>query len=459
MHAFRFNFGLPQPKPRPTHQINVVSTVIVQEDARVHEPDPALVIPRRSAVQLSTQFAWDILKITTVVMVSAFTSFALPIFIIRQETNLGLQASLSLEEKLLHTVVPYVILVTLRSWVVWNNLGHRMNGRADEEIPILQEAGEEDTLHVALILAADTSNFFDAQLVGSIALSGYSAQVNLTGSVTLGGLNYMTNLFAEGVSAFRKHEAIRRKHGQQITPFFKQKFVALLICHRPEYFGVLLREVLPIIAGIIRAQVTTQAATALLPSTLSSHELQLIRVSLGLMTYWSSAYFMRFELVQIQDTLHAQGTSFEISNTLSRSPLTALRCVGKMSSGEILIDALRKLRLSTRSSVNVCLAFAALGMIALLQKALHYVSSDNAAAVRDGQEGIVMSYYLGQEEAIRFAPKIEVVITCTAITLGVIGVFARSATLHKQARQKNLHQIASGLDEEHATPVIEMVSH
>jgi hypothetical protein len=102
------------------------------------------------------------------------------------------------------------------------------------------------------------------------------------------------------------------------------------------------------------------------------------------------------------------------------------------------------LRFSTKVAVNYALIFSAIGLMALVQKALHeYVSSDNSAAVEAGKEGLVMSYCLGVKEASRLAPGIEIGVGIVAVSLGVVGTFARSATIHKQANESNMASVAS----------------
>lgn len=429
-------FGNSKPGVR---EIQVVSSLPAEEN---EHPENDVIQNNPSSSQLAMPLTLQTLKIAAVPLLASFSSLSLPILIILAEKELGTHEHQSLEQKILEPLLPYLVLVALRTWIVWNNIGHRMNGQADADMVVFNETYEEDPVHVTIALLANTANFADAFLVGRVALSDAPPAAMWSGAIILGSLNYIMNLFTENVDAFRKHVESRQKQGRQIAPFLKQKYIAKLICNHPEYFGIVLREILPIVSGIIRAQITTQAATSLLTTTVSDDKIKAVTFPLGLVTYWASAYFIRFELVQFRDNIQAEGKKFVIENRLSQSSVPIISLVGKISSGQILIDALKKLKLSTRASVNITLAFAAIGFMALLQKALHYISSDNEAAVEADNEGIVMSYYAGHKEASRLAPKIEITISCVAISLGVIGTFARSATIHKQAHATNINRIA-----------------
>lgn len=403
--------------------------------------------------QASTPIPVKTLKILAVPIFAVFSSLSLPILIILMSRTQNKHSNLSLEQKILEPLVPYLCLVALRTWLLWNSVGHRLNGRVDATIQPPDDQSENAPAHVTIALIANTASFTNALLTAFVILSNAPPGLLWAGSITVGTLNYTKDFFTEVVDAFRKHVESRNKIGQRIKPFFKQNPIDKMT-NSAEYFGLVLREILPITSGVIRSQVTTQAAASFLATRVSGHAISAINIPVWLLVYWSTAYSTRFDLVQFRDNIKATGKQFVIDNTLSQSSHRPLRLIGKISSGQILIDLLQRLRLSTSGSVNVTLMFTIIGLAALIQKALHtYVSSTNSVEVEAGNEGIVMNYAFTQRTAARLAPKIEIGIACVAISLGVVGTFARSAILHKQARdtvqnQEN-HQIAvAGSDEE-----------
>jgi len=409
------------------------------------------------ARQVMTPSLLQALKVFTVPMVAMLTSLSLPILIILVYQKLNETNRVSLAHKLPPPLIPYTFLVALRTWLLWNSLGHRLNGRVDAEIQPPDDQAENDTSRVFIALLANTAGFTSALLGGLLLRPDGPPQLLWPFSVILGGLSYTKDLFTEVVDAFRKHAESRHQLGQPVKPFFKQKSMVQLVNYA-EYFGLALREMLPIISGIIHAQVATEAASERLANKASSETIMAIHVPLWLLIYWSAAYATRFELVQFRDNLQATGKQFVIENTCTQSSTGLVRRIGKISSGQVLIDMLRKLNLSIATSVNMTLVCAGIGQMALLHKALQtYVSSGNTVAVEAGNAGILMKYAVGQSTALRIAPRVEIAMASVAIALSALGTFAKSATLRKQAYDTALgeapYQIGIALDDQGARPL------
>ncbi|MCX7091818.1 MAG: hypothetical protein NTU48_10310 [Legionellales bacterium] len=439
-NPFPIDFFRNNRAPRAVRHIQISSAPSNQE---LENPTEIVMPNHQPMPQLITPLPLQLLKIAIVPIFAAASSLPLPILIIVIQEQFGTQSELSLEQKILQPLLPYLVLAAFRTWLIWNNIGHRMNGHVDTDMPAPNDAAENAPWHVTAAFIANTSKLIDALLVVLVVLSNKPTGVRWSAALAVGSLNYVFNLYMEVAEAFRKHVESKQKQGQQIAPLFKQKHIDKVIYNHAERFGIIMRELLPIIAGTIRAVVTTEAATALLPATMSKNQINAVTVPLRLATYFASAYSIQFELVQFRDNLKAAGRNFEIENKLSQSSVPVIRLLGVVSNGHILVDILKKLRFSTRTSVNITLAFVALGFMALLQKAMHeYVSSEDASAVAANQKGIVMSYCVGHEEATRLAPKIETGITCIAISLGLLGTFARAATLHKRTHDLEAESLA-----------------
>ena len=381
------------------------------------------------------------LKIVTIPMFAALSSLSLPMFIILIEQRYHSEENSTLVQKILQPLVPYLTLVAFRTWFLWNLIGHRLNGQHDADISQVNESSEDAPWHVLAALIANTSSFTHALLLAFIIFPKNNPALLWSGTLTLATFNYTTDLVTDVVDAFRKHVEQKQLQGLTIKPFFKQAYVHVLFQNHIEKYGLFLREALPMISGIIRSQVATQSMSAMIEPYVSQTGVKLINVPLGLATYSATAYFANYELIQLRDNLEAAShKTFKIENQLSQSSVRAFRVIGKIQNGQMFIDLLKKLKFSIKTSVNITFIFAAIGLMTLLQNALHeYVSSTNFAAVEAGEEGLVMSYYFGKEKAIEYAPSIEIGVGCIAVSLGVLGVFARAPTLHKYAKNTDSH--------------------
>lgn len=387
-----------------------------------------------SPSQSITPLPMQALKTVVITSFAALTSLSLPLFIIYMEDKLSEQDSISLEQKILTPLIPYLILVSLRAGLLWNSIGHRMNGCADAELSSGDETFEEAPGHMLAALLANTSSITNALLVAFVGLSEAPPAILWSGAFALGFLNYTADLLTDVVDASRKFVEYKQTQGHAIAPFFQQKFMGKFVHRHAENFGLVLRELLPVFSGVVRSAVTREAAASILQKTVSETTIKGLNVPIGLLAYWSTAYTTQFELIQLSDNFRAAGTMFNIENKLSQSSYAMLHFLGKVSSGQILIDAFKCLKLSTRTSVNLMLILSSVALTALLRKSLHeYVSSNNHDAVWAGEEGLLMSYCVGEKEALRLAPKIDVAIDSISCSLSTISMFTRAATLHKHA--------------------------
>lgn len=375
------------------------------------------------------------LKFIGVPTAAVFSSLSLAIFII-----VGLSQkyndpdNIPAVPKILLPAVPELLLIAFRMWLINNYIGKRMNFRADADIQQSDDTFEEAPQHVLASLVAILSNFTDAGLVAHAGLAKSQPVILWGGTIVLGTLNYITSILIEAAPAFRKHAEHRQKYGQKIKPFFQQNYIKTLMCGYPEYLARIIREILPCAKGIIQALVVTQTTTAY---TGRNKAMNIVNLFLGLTIYAATAWSTRFELAQIRDNLEAAtGNEFLTENIFSRCGVPPLRWVGKALSGQLLMDALKRIKLSTATCVNLMLAFRAIGVMATLQKAWYvYLISDNREAITAGQEGIVMRYCVGTDETVRLALSAEYILMAISISLGVLSTFARAATLHKEAHR------------------------
>lgn len=417
-----------------------------QEDSTTIQQLPTDPIEDNTMVANSA-VAFQTLKIITVALFASAYSLSLPILIIVMENEFGTHENRSLEQKILAPLVPYLFLVACNSWLTWNNIGHRMNGRIDTDIQTPDNTFVQAPYHILIGLIANIPSFTNAFLTVYAGLSSVPAPLKIGAAISVGGLNYTTDLYTDVVAAFRKHVENKQAQNQKIAPFFKQKYAKSLDKHAL-LFGKILRELLPIVRGILWTRITTLGLASTLSSAIGDNAVASINPPIGIMVYWSVAYSTRFDLIQFGDNIKAAGKTFEIENIASCSPNTLIRLAGKVSNGQILVDILKKLKCSTRTSVNITLAFYALGVITILQQALHtYVSSAHSNS--DSNEVLLVNYCIGDEQAAQVAPKFEIAIASAAVTLGIIGTFAKSAILHKYSidREQRPPQFDVGNDD------------
>lgn len=223
------------------------------------------------------------------------SSLSLPLFIIAVQEKYAAETPHSLEQKIFQPLLPYLGLIAFRSWFLWNKIGHRINGKPDEHIRESEDSDLDDPWHVLAALIANTSSITNAFLLTFILLPEAEPALLWSAAMTLGFLSYTTDLLTDVPDAFRKHT--EQKRPKTIKPFFKQKFIEPLFNKKVLYFAVFLREVLPIVNGLIRAQVTTQTVAALLEDSASEKVIMLVTIPLGLITYSASAYFAKFDLI------------------------------------------------------------------------------------------------------------------------------------------------------------------
>lgn len=219
------------------------------------------------------------LKVVAVTTFALFSSLSLPILIILIQQQTDSQKTRSIAQKILYPLVPYVILVALRTWLLWNSVGHRLNGRIDADIQPSHANAENDPVHVAVLVFANSASFTTAILGGYAIFSNATPEGRWTAAIILGCLNYTKDFFTEVVDAFRKHVESRLQLGQHIKPFFKQEYIEHVL-NSAEKFGLVLREILPIISGIVRSQATTQTLASVLATKVSSHAVIALNIPL-----------------------------------------------------------------------------------------------------------------------------------------------------------------------------------
>ena len=164
-------------------------------------------------------------------LAALITSISLPIFILamreqcknkdqdQDQDQDQEQASLLEDFFEPYLLVPWMIFALCRLGLLWNSIGHRMDGKPDAEIPVPSDDLEDDSLHVLIALAANFPSFTNAALVGLLIFPEAYLVLQLVGMSGLGILNYFTDFYTDLPDAWRKYVEYRAGQGTFVKPW------------------------------------------------------------------------------------------------------------------------------------------------------------------------------------------------------------------------------------------------
>jgi hypothetical protein len=405
----------------------------------------ALALDVIKSSDINDTWSFFLLKCIAVPTAAMFSSLSLPLSMIAIEKRFFPDINISLEQKILQTLLPYSALVGFRTWLLWYRIGQRLDGKPDEAIEVSSDTQDSASMVVFAGMMANISGFTNGLLLAFLLLQKTNKLTACAAGLALGSLSYTTDLLTDVADAFRKYVETQQVQGKQIHPFFKQKIIKCVFQSHIEKLGVFLREVLPIITAIIRSQATVQVTRRLFENEMSETKLRVLHLFLGVIVYESSAYFAKFDVIQLHDNLKACGlVNFDLENTLVNAQSKPVRFVGKIVNGQLLIDTCQRLGLSLKNSVDAAYLFAAVGFIAVIFTAFQtYVSSTNSQAVQDDKEGLLMDYYLGEKAALDIAPSALLGTISSAVILGAVGLFSQTGTLKQYAKSRSTQDRAN----------------
>lgn len=386
-----------------------------------------------------------ILKLSSVSALANASSLSVPIFIILVN-QLDKTAQSSLEQKIIEPLFPFLLIMSCRTWLLWNFMGHRLNGQIDEHILIPDESFTQAPLPVIIGYLANIASFTNAFLVGYAMKLHHDDSFKWIPAILLGSLNYLTDLYIQVLPAFRKHVESQQTHKQHLLPFLQQRCNWLLDKYALS-ISTLIRELLPIVRGIIWTKATiTFLETNIYPN---SSFIRPLNIPLGMIIYSCSAYSTRFEIVQLRDNLIVSGKEFDTETLFSNYGLSLITMLAKASNGQLFIDGLNKLGVSTKTSVNISLVITIFVLTALQQGLFHsYLSSAETTSSNNNEpQGLLMQYILGNQKAFDLAPSIEIALLCIATILSITATYAKSAIIHQYALHRTSARIQPIIEE------------
>lgn len=379
-------------------------------------------------------------KCITTPLGAAFSSLSLPLTIIALERRFTPNANSTFLIKLAKTMPAYGFLFGFRTWLLWYRIGKRLNGKKDEKITEIHPDAEHAPMAVTAAMIANISAFCNGFILMMHLLNDSHPAAACSFGVCIGTLNYFVDLLTDVGDGFRKYSETKKKQGIHIQPFFRQKIIQYFFTHHIEKFGWFLREVFPVITGIIRSQTAVGIVDDLLHEKMSSLSLQILKAVLGFLVYETCAYFARYEVIQLSQNLtFAQLPNFNPDNAFSQSEIKPIRIIGKVANGELLIDTFQKSKLSPANSVYASFVFASLGFSFLIYTVFvaYLVTTDREAAANN-QEGLLVNYFLSDDVALSFSRTaiISAITIAIPIILGSGYTFSQTGTLRDYQEDK-----------------------
>ncbi len=382
----------------------------------------------------NTPFRIKAFMVATVCLRAGFSSLSMPILGMVLNQRFSATQNLSIQQKALVPAILFLICAPARVWLLWNTSKPRVSGSVNAEMNNTLRGFFRPDIHRSLLaIAGNQASLANSILVSTAILDQSPLIAQWIGITIFVKLCYIVDILNEVVDGFENHVATRRRSHDYIAAFSKQPYVGTLF--RTTYYRRPVRELYPALHGMIGAFAVAQTSKSLL-----SNQLIAIRVILAAVTYLGCAHFTRSKLARYRDNLQAAGEQVAIDNSLIQSSVAPIHYLGKVISGEILVDILTQLKLSPRASIVITLAFAALGITAVYIKVFHtYISSTHLQALASGQEGIAMNYLLGHQHAAQIAPKLEIAMACVAIIIGIKEAFSNISVLQQEYEQGAQH--------------------
>lgn len=404
---------------------NHSSQVIVAEDITSNNNEDAPI------TELDKDDSWTLFaaKCVTTPIAATFSSMSLPLVIITLERRFAPNANLTVDEKLYKTLPPFLALAFFRTWLLWYRIGQRINGKPDRLVAVKDGAIDTPSV-VRAAMFANIAAFCNGLLLMMLVMQDSRPEVACGAGLFVGTLNYIVDLLTDISDAIRKYSESKDKQGIQIKPLFKQQLIQCLFNQHIEKFGIVLREIFPVITGIIRSRATADVLDELFKPSVG---LQLLKVILGIVTYEACAFYARYEVLQLRDNLELSNLpNFNPENYLTQSTRKPMRLIGKMASGQLLIDGFDKLKLSPANRVYAAYLFATIGFSSLIYTIfVAYLFSTDKQMLANDREGLLINYFLSDSEALDVSRTAIYFVIAMSITLGAAASLSQTGTLYK----------------------------
>lgn len=365
----------------------------------------------------------------TLALIGSFPVFALVILLGKKSFS---SDEASLNEKIAVPSLPWLVISLFRSWLAYNKIVHRLNGEKDQEMKPTSPQARTDLVHVTIALFANISSIAGVTLVTLPALASATPAAQWGVAVLLGIFNYIFNIYNDLSDTYRKHKAYWDERGVEYAHFHEQPIIRWFY-RMATPMGVFGREFfLPLSAYVTSSLVSQSVSDTLLAAGESEDSVLAIARSIHFISYLAMAnIFTSYELYQFSQLMKLDGKTFPIENYLSRKErFFVLRFIGKLQSGELLLDVLKPVTCgSVIGAVSIALFLTWLSISAFLGRALViYFNSTSDAKVHQGDEGVVMAYFMGATSALKISPQLFWVVVGLSISLGLAATVARLGT-------------------------------
>lgn len=347
-------------------------------------------------------------------------------------TMLTLPPEASLATKIAVPLSVWTPVAVASLWFQWYFNGRRADGLVDARVMLGVLDSQETPGLLGVALLASLPNLLDAVLY-AYAIRPQPDAVFVLMAATLGVCKWLTWCLTDLQAAWRK-----LTEGTHIKPLSEQYWVKALY-HNAHGLNILLREILPPVMGLVYLQAFFRAMQAV-------SAFPLVNGLLALLVYQGVALTGRnFQIRQNHDCSFG-AAAFAMQGALAGADSLSLRVIGRLLNGQLLDDALTKLRLSAKVRTAITLTLNGLGFTTVLQRMLTtYVVSNNPVAVAKAQEAFVLRYYASEATALAVGQHLVPAVLPIAIALASVQAYVRAATVEdqilKDQRQPRIIQV------------------
>lgn len=357
-----------------------------------------------------------------IALLSAISPLIFTIYLLKQG-NPEIESS----EKIALPMAVWALVASAQFWLQLHLLARRGDGLVDA--PVSTSAQRDDVPHVALALLASTTALLNGVVVMISANPSNALRLSV-GATILGSFDWLAWMMGDLQATWRKYT-----EGTDIKQLRQQPIVNHL--YRSEKLNIVVRELYPVVTGIVRAQAFYQALQGLLPQTGGAKALAF---ALSALIYEASALTTRnFEIQHMHD---CSDGSYSMQSYWVESALNPVRFLGKTINGQLLADGLEKLHFSPLASARVIATLNAVGLAALIQRVFtNNITSSDLAKVQNGTEAMVLEFYAGVERAVALSKKIAPLTIGLAIFLPAIQAYTRITMVAEQIKKDRLQDV------------------
>lgn len=338
-------------------------------------------------------------------------------------TMLALPREAPLSIKIATPVVVWAPIALSSLWFQWYFNGRRADGLPDAPVRLsAEQAGQVPGL-LAVALLASLANIFDAVMYAHAVRPQHDAAFALL-AIALATSKWLTWCLTDLQAAWRKVPGVDALCEQSwAKPLYNNAY----------RLNILLREVYPVVIGLVYAQ-------AFFKQMQTASSFPLLNALLALLIYQGAALSARdFDVRQNHDCSFGDN-AFAMEGALAGSSRRSLRIFGRALNGQLLDDAMAQLGMPVNARTAVILGLNAAGLVSVLQQIMTtFLVSNNYEAVAQAKEAFVVGYYASPATTLAIGARITPAVLPLEVGMASVQAYVRAATIKDQVA-KDQHQ-------------------